>query len=31
MISNEDGKVVLLGVWSHKHIAGGWFTLTLDD
>jgi hypothetical protein len=31
MITNEDGKVVLLGVWSHKHIAGGWFTLTLDD
>ena len=31
IISNEDGKVVLLGVWSHKHIAGGWFTLTLDS
>ncbi len=25
-----DGQTVLLGVWTHKHIAGGWFTLTLD-
>jgi hypothetical protein len=25
-----DPTVVLLGVWTHKHIAGGWFTLTLD-
>ena len=30
LLSNENGKVVLLGVWTHKHIAGGWFTLTLD-
>lgn len=30
LLSNEDGQVVLLGVWTHKHIAGGWFTLTLD-
>lgn len=30
LLSKEDGKVVLLGVWTHKHIAGGWFTLTLD-
>ena len=30
LLSREDGKVVLLGVWTHKHIAGGWFTLTLD-
>lgn len=30
LLSNNDGKVVLLGVWTHKHIAGGWFTLTLD-
>ncbi len=29
-LSNEDGTMVLLGVWTHKHIAGGWFTLTLD-
>lgn len=31
LLSNEDGKVVLLGVWTHKHIAGGWFLLTLDE
>lgn len=31
LLSNENGKLVLLGVWTHKHIAGGWFTLTLDD
>lgn len=31
LLSNEDGKVVLLGVWTHKHIAGGWFTLTLNE
>ena len=30
LLSREDGKVVLLGVWTHKYIAGGWFTLTLD-
>lgn len=30
LLSSEPGKVVLLGVWTHKHIAGGWFTLTLD-
>lgn len=30
LLSDENGKVVLLGVWTHKHIAGGWFTLTLD-
>lgn len=30
LLSDEGGKVVLLGVWTHKHIAGGWFTLTLD-
>lgn len=30
LLSDEDGTVVLLGVWTHKHIAGGWFTLTLD-
>ena len=30
MLSNDDGKMVLLGVWTHKHIAGGWFTLTFD-
>ena len=29
LLSDADGKVVLLGVWTHKHIAGGWFTLTL--
>ena len=28
---SQDGEPpVLLGVWTHKHIAGGWFTLTLD-
>jgi len=31
LLTDEDGKTVLLGVWTHKHIAGGWFTLTLDD
>lgn len=31
LLSRENGRVVLLGVWTHKHIAGGWFTLTLDD
>ena len=30
LLSNDNGKIVLLGVWTHKHIAGGWFTLTLD-
>jgi sarcosine oxidase delta subunit len=30
LLTKENGKVVLLGVWTHKHIAGGWFTLTLD-
>ena len=31
LLSDENGNVVLLGVWTHKHIAGGWFTLTLDQ
>lgn len=31
LLSNNSGKMVLLGVWTHKHIAGGWFTLTLDE
>ena len=31
LLSDENGKIVLLGVWTHKHIAGGWFTLTLDE
>ena len=31
LLSDEDGRVVLLGVWTHKQIAGGWFTLTLDS
>ena len=31
LLTDEGGKTVLLGVWTHKHIAGGWFTLTLDD
>ena len=30
LLSNENGKMVLLGLWTHKHITGGWFTLTLD-
>lgn len=30
LLSDDNGKIVLLGVWTHKHIAGGWFTLTLD-
>ncbi|HMV45809.1 MAG TPA: DUF4334 domain-containing protein [Leptospiraceae bacterium] len=30
LLHKENGKVVLLGVWTHKEIAGGWFTLTLD-
>lgn len=30
LLRSEGGEVVLLGVWTHKHIAGGWFTLTLD-
>ncbi len=29
LLSDADGERVLLGVWTHKHIAGGWFTLTL--
>ena len=29
VLTSEDGKMVLLGIWTHKHIAGGWFTLTL--
>lgn len=31
LLSDENGRKVLLGVWTHKHIAGGWFTLTLDE
>jgi len=30
VLKDEDGELVLLGVWTHKHIAGGWFKLTLD-
>jgi hypothetical protein len=30
LLSDDNGTVVLIGVWTHKHIAGGWFTLTLD-
>jgi hypothetical protein len=30
LLSDDNGTVVLMGVWTHKHIAGGWFTLTLD-
>ncbi|CAM9318136.1 unnamed protein product, partial [Ectocarpus fasciculatus] len=30
LLSNENGKVVLLGVWTNKAVAGGWFILTLD-
>lgn len=30
LLSDENGKFVLLGVWTHKDIAGGWFTLTFD-
>ncbi|WP_394171798.1 DUF4334 domain-containing protein [Thalassotalea litorea] len=30
VLSDNGEHVVLLGVWTHKHIAGGWFTLTLD-
>lgn len=29
-LSDDGDEIVLLGVWTHKHIAGGWFTLTLD-
>lgn len=31
VLEDKDGKVILLGVWTHKRIAGGWFTLTLDE
>jgi len=31
LLSDDNGNVVMLGVWTHKHIAGGWFTLTLDQ
>lgn len=31
LLSSDNGKVVLLGVWTHKEVAGGWFTLTLDN
>ena len=30
LLRSDNGQIVLLGVWTHKHIAGGWFTLTLD-
>ena len=30
LLSSEGGVTVLLGVWTHKDVAGGWFTLTLD-
>jgi hypothetical protein len=30
LLSDDNGTVVLIGVWTHKHIAGGWFALTLD-
>jgi hypothetical protein len=29
LLSDENGKLVLLGVWCHRDVAGGWFTLTL--
>jgi hypothetical protein len=29
-LSHDGEPLVLLGVWTHKHIAGGWFTLTFD-
>lgn len=31
LLGEDNGRPVLLGVWTHKHIAGGWFTLTLDE
>ena len=31
LLGEVDGRPVLLGVWTHKHIAGGWFILTLDE
>lgn len=30
VLVNEGDNVVLLGVWTHKDVAGGWFTLTLE-
>ncbi len=30
LLTNNNGETVLLGVWTHKNISGGWFTLTLD-
>ena len=31
LLLNENEKVVLLGVWTNKAVAGGWFILTLDQ
>jgi|JI9StandDraft_2_1071091.scaffolds.fasta_scaffold46380_2 hypothetical protein len=31
LLSDKSGNVVLLGIWTHKNISGGWFTLTLDQ
>ncbi|RME93373.1 MAG: DUF4334 domain-containing protein [Candidatus Hydrogenedentota bacterium] len=31
ILHQSDEKTVLLGVWTHRDIAGGWFTLTLLD
>jgi hypothetical protein len=30
VLSDEDGKLMLLGVWCHKEVAGGWFVLSLS-
>jgi hypothetical protein len=30
ILSDENGKLLLLGVWCHKEVAGGWFVLSLS-
>jgi hypothetical protein len=30
VLSDSDGKLVLLGLWTHREKTGGWFTLTKD-
>lgn len=31
LLSDKNGEIVLLGIWTHKQISGGWFALTLDQ
>jgi hypothetical protein len=30
VLQEDNEKTILIGVWTHRSVAGGWFTLTLD-